>query len=68
MSKPDKWEAVRCFRHGDFVKLFRHRWGHALPDDDAGRQTFGSYLPTPRWLDASLRRRCGTSSRSGRRG
>ena len=37
MSKPDKWEAVRCFRHGDFIKLFRHRWGHVLPDDDAGR-------------------------------
>ena len=37
MSKPDKWEAVRCFRHGDFIKLFRHRWGPVLPDDDAGR-------------------------------
>ena len=52
MSKPDKWEAVRCFRHGDFIKLFRHRWGHALPDDDAGRADL--------WLlvcNASLARR-----------
>jgi hypothetical protein len=32
-----KWETVRRLRYGALVKLFRHRWGHTLPDDDAGR-------------------------------
>ena len=32
-----KWEKVRRLRYGALVKLFRHRWGYALPDDDAGR-------------------------------
>ena len=40
LPKPDsscKWEIVRRLRYGSLVKLFRHRWGHILPDDDAGR-------------------------------
>jgi len=32
-----KWETVRRLRYGDFLRFFRHRWGHTLPDDDAGR-------------------------------
>jgi hypothetical protein len=30
-------ETVRRLRYGDLVRLFRHRWGYVLPDDDAGR-------------------------------
>lgn len=33
----DKWETIRRLRYGALVKLFRHRWGYVLPDDDAGR-------------------------------
>ena len=33
----DKWELIRRLRYGALLKLFRHRWGHVLPDDDAGR-------------------------------
>ena len=33
----EKWETVRRLRYGALVKLFRHRWGYELPDDDAGR-------------------------------
>jgi len=32
-----KWELIRRLRYGALLKLFRHRWGHELPDDDAGR-------------------------------
>ena len=32
-----KWETVRRLRFGNLVKLFRHRRGLTLPDDDAGR-------------------------------
>jgi hypothetical protein len=35
-SAPD-WECVRCLRYGAMLRLFRDRWGHTLPDDDAGR-------------------------------
>jgi hypothetical protein len=42
-SKPsgDKWERVRCLRHGNFLRVFRHRyhskgWYH-FPDDAGGR-------------------------------
>ena len=28
---------MRRLRYGALVKLFRHRWGYVLPDDDAGR-------------------------------
>jgi hypothetical protein len=33
----DKWELIRRLRFGALLKLFRHRWGNVLPDDDAGR-------------------------------
>ena len=33
----EKWERIRRLRHGALLRLFRHRWGHVLPDDDAGR-------------------------------
>jgi hypothetical protein len=39
-----KWELIRRLRYGALLKLFRHRWGNELPDDDAGR------VP---WLTAS---------------
>jgi hypothetical protein len=40
MSSEDdvaKWELIRRLRYGALLRLFRHRWGHVLPDDDAGR-------------------------------
>ena len=30
-------ERLRCLRCGDLLKLYRHRWGALLPDDDSGR-------------------------------
>ena len=36
-DKADKYETLRRLRFGDLLRLFRHRWGHVLPDDDAGR-------------------------------
>jgi hypothetical protein len=33
----EKWELVRRLRYGALLRLFRHRYGHVLPDDDAGR-------------------------------
>jgi hypothetical protein len=33
----DKWELIRRLRYGALIRLFRHRWGNVLPDDDAGR-------------------------------
>ena len=30
-------ERQRCLRHGDLLRLYRHRWGALLPDDDSGR-------------------------------
>src|SRR6476661_1668515 len=32
-----KWEVVRRLRYGALIKLFRHRYGHEFPNDDAGR-------------------------------
>lgn len=32
-----KWETVRRLRYGALLKLFRQRYGHAFPEDDAGR-------------------------------
>jgi hypothetical protein len=32
-----KWETIRRLRYGDILKLFRHRWGTELPNDDSGR-------------------------------
>jgi hypothetical protein len=32
-----KWELIRRLRYGALLRLFRHRWGNTLPDDDAGR-------------------------------
>jgi len=37
MSSDPKWELIRRLRYGALIRLFRHRWGHVLPDDDAGR-------------------------------
>ena len=34
---PGKLETIRRLRYGDFLKLFRHRYGNELPQDDAGR-------------------------------
>ncbi len=38
----DKWEKVRCLRYGDFLRLFRYRYGskgwHHFPDDSGGRE------------------------------
>ena len=36
-DKADKYETLRRLRFGDLLRLFRHRWGYILPDDDAGR-------------------------------
>ena len=36
MSTPD-YELIRRLRYGAMLRLFRDRWGHTLPDDDAGR-------------------------------
>lgn len=36
-DSPGKWEIVRRLRYGALVRLFRHRWGPVLPDDDSGR-------------------------------
>jgi hypothetical protein len=33
----EKWELVRRLRYGALLRLLRHRYGHVLPDDDAGR-------------------------------
>jgi hypothetical protein len=33
----ERWERIRRLRYGALLRLFRHRWGHVLPDDDAGR-------------------------------
>src|SRR6516225_12214834 len=33
---PD-WEQVRRLRYGALRKIFHHRYGYELPDDDAGR-------------------------------
>jgi hypothetical protein len=32
-----KWELIRRLRYGALLRLFRHRWGNELLDDDAGR-------------------------------
>ena len=37
VNRATKWELVRRLRYGAMLRLFRHRWGHSLPDDDAGR-------------------------------
>jgi hypothetical protein len=36
-SEAAKWELIRRLRYGALLRLFRHRWGLVLPDDDAGR-------------------------------
>ena len=38
VGKVAKWERVRRFRYGCLIRLFRHRYGYHLPDDDAGRE------------------------------
>jgi len=37
MNSAAKWELIRRLRYGALLRLFRHRWGKELPDDDAGR-------------------------------
>ena len=44
METREKWETVRRLRYGDLLKLFRHRWGAVLPDDDAGRSDLWELL------------------------
>jgi hypothetical protein len=34
----DKWERVRRLRYAELIRLLRDRWGHTLPNDDAGRE------------------------------
>ena len=31
-----RWEKIRCLRLGQMLRLFNHRYGVELPDDDAG--------------------------------
>ena len=38
VGKVAKWERVRRLRYGCLIRLFRHRYGYQLPDDDAGRE------------------------------
>ena len=38
MSKRTKYEIIRRLRLGDLKRVLRHRCGHELPDDDAGRE------------------------------
>ena len=33
-----KSETIRCLLIGDLRRIFRHRYGATLPDDDAGRE------------------------------
>ena len=42
--KATKWELIRRLRYGALIRLFRHRWGHVLPDDDAGRDDLRELL------------------------
>jgi hypothetical protein len=36
-AEAGKWETVRRLRYGALIKLFRHRYGHEFPNEDAGR-------------------------------
>jgi hypothetical protein len=46
MSKyrPDADEMMRRLRLGNLTKLFQHRYGRELPDDDAGREDLRELL------------------------
>jgi hypothetical protein len=37
MKKQPDLETIRRLRLGDLRRFLRHRYGHTLPDDDAGR-------------------------------
>jgi hypothetical protein len=37
VDNPNKAELIRRLRLNALLRLFRHRWGKVLPDDDAGR-------------------------------
>ena len=39
-----KEETMRRLRLGDLQRFFRKRWGHSLPDDDAGREDLRELL------------------------
>jgi hypothetical protein len=39
-----KHERIRSLRVGDLQKIFRHRYGHELPNDDAGRHDLRELL------------------------
>jgi hypothetical protein len=43
-ADPSKAETLRRLRLGDLKRLFRHRWGPELPDDDAGREDLRELL------------------------
>ena len=38
MSKKEDLERIRRLRAGELQRLFRHRWGYVLPDDQSGRE------------------------------
>ena len=56
--KVAKWERVRRLRYGCLIRLFRHRYGYQLPDDDAGREDLGCCCRTSRWQLPGPRRKC----------
>jgi hypothetical protein len=37
-ADPGKFERLRCLRYGAMIRLFRHRYGTKLPNDDAGKE------------------------------
>lgn len=39
-----KSETMRRLRLGDVQKVLQHRYGHTLPDDDAGREDLRELL------------------------
>ena len=61
----DKWELIRRLRYGALLKLFRRRWGHVLPDDDAGRDDLWLLVTNVSLPLPNPKKRCTTSSRCG---
>src|SRR6187200_2144683 len=63
-----KWELIRRLRYGALLKLFRHRWGHVVPNDDAGRDDLWLRCRMSHWPLPNPKRKCGMSSRRGHPG
>jgi hypothetical protein len=38
VTKKEAWERIRRLRAGELQRLFLHRWGPLLPDDQSGRE------------------------------